>query len=755
MSGLDKDSSSLRASPNVDIDERAAERTALDNHLTPQIQAVLHAGIRRFNRLPTIDQAYKGLLKHLENHQQESLVQVVQNNADYVQSSLKAAGCQEAIRAADAQYFTSDVEKRYLEQHVLRKGLLERCIAVCQKKRSRMPTVEEGMLYLETAVSNNSLCLSLVQSQSTYLQFKMESLGYMNRRDLQEKEKANLDAMQKRILSWLHSKKNSTKADSPEQLQAAYLREHPDDAKLLAQHVKEYSALFITVYEQQQKMEENNIRDLQRYIATWARGADIDLSVIKSAADLQKLYLRQHPDSRKLLDTHRQVVTDIFEQEYKRRYQVLTASTKEARNELLRAVPVLLTSVDIPNEKFADSTVFRDEMLKRLEGVLSKHTFPPDEQRTLQKFAGEQIAKLHQHWLRENTALGLYEMRQLEEAVSTYEPKAASGVMTFTLFLEQFLRNCPCQAVAQKHQQRVRELLLQRWQQYSETSEATPGSGSDSPQTAVVSAELREMEVAIAASTQTGQALPPHIQQKLSALLSEGVRNRFASVDWEAIAPTLASVLTVGRFKPGSQRLQRLSESSKVTDLLSGREDKLAPFLLAMCGSLDGDEEIRRCLQEVKLSENPRDTLRIVFASPECRKAATRVRQNATLWSQFTQALSSIGLTLQDLNMEPDDDEEFQTEIDQDQTTLASITCGDDVPSDTETEPKSSKESEGLSQDLSGLSGEVMQQYEADTAEASAVKPDVFEDDEEPVSLLDQDMKESRRKINSTVTLAA
>ena len=344
--------------------------------------------------------------------------------------------------------------------------------------------------------------------------------------------------------------------------------------------------------------------------------------------------------------------------------QEFEKTKKQAKADIAKETNALLTVEDYENESFKTQSLFVAAMVARMQGTLMQHKKPEALYTELETYAKMLTAKLHTVWQKKHEALtdqlAEEELSQLEKAVVSWEPAASAQLTNFHEFKSAFLQVCPDKAIAKKHDSYVDALLKIKWQQYS-IQQVPSELGAE----AALTSASQSVEVQLA-------NLSPEIQAALAktgvknpaSLVDRNFRAKFSSVDWDALSPALAAFLHQNRLQVGSERVGRLAESEQMGTLVSGREDKLAPFLVAMCGALENDGEIQRCIREFDLSDNPKDTIRIIFASDDCRRAAYRVRQSPVIWTRFTQSLASIGLSLKDLKMDKEDEpeEEVDTE---------------------------------------------------------------------------------------------
>ena len=492
----------------------------------------------------------------------------------------------------------------------------------------------------------------------------------------------NVKELDGRIQSWLREPIDLQKVKSADELKKRYRETHPEDSKLMDVHKEHIDALFAKAYKDAEQKEGKEVNDLEKRISAWVEKQEIDPTTVRSADALKKLYLEKHPQDKARCTVQADLLNPLFTAAYRKGLEAYEAKKKRAKADIASATNSLLVTEDFANESFESEKLFISTMLSRLEGILAQHKKPNTLYKELETYATILVEKLHAVWQKKHEAVRnktlQQELKQIENAIAGWKPPKNSQFATFHQFRIAFLEACNCKEVANKHESFTNSLLKLQWAQYSNTkagpeAESLEQAGSQSVAAVATTSDLVQLQA---------QGLSPVIAAALSrtetvtgSYLDEITRNRF-SVDWNALSPALTSFLLEGRLRIGGDRLRRLVQSQKVETLFAGREDNLAPFFLVMCGELQNEGEIPRCLQELELSENPKQTIRIMLASDECRRAAFKVRQSPVIWNRFISALSTIGLSLKDLHLDVEDEDRAEQEIDEEMMQDADANAG-------------------------------------------------------------------------------
>ena len=526
-----------------------------------------------------------------------------------------------------------------------------------------------------------------------------------------------LNALEQRVDTWIKSAKiDLTKITSADALKTLYLQKHPQDKALLNANRDRFDRVFARAYKAAEQQEKKEVDGVEKRITTWISQQQIDVTKVKSGDDLKRLYLQKHPQDKARCDAHKNRFDPLFAAAHKKALEAYEAKKKEAKTHIAKATNTLLRPVDIENESLKSQALFIAAMLAQLQHILMQHRKPDALYKELETYAKILIEKLHAVWQSKHEALKnktmKEELSQIEKAIGSWKPPANKQLANFTEFRSAFLQGFPYKEILKKHEAFSNALLKLKWEQYSLSQNVSDAKSSQSP----------DQSVAITSTSQSVQARLANLQPEVAAAAtseSQSAQAELANLRPE-VAAALTSFLQQNQLRVGNKRALRLAQSGKITTLLSGRQDQLAPFLIAMCGLLDNEGEIQRCIREAELSDSPKDTVRIIFASSDCRDAAQKVRQCPLVWTRFSNFLSSVGVSLQDVHLQLNDEERSEQDI---QTEMVQEVVEDreDLEVEERDADVSSVENEEKSEIVAGGSNQFVElEEEAETIEEGA-----------------------------------
>ncbi len=468
----------------------------------------------------------------------------------------------------------------------------------------------------------------------------------------------------KSLQEWsVQAPQNSMTFDTPDAVKAAYLRAHSHHApffKVLAPQLGHICAVIAKSMAERDRKETDA---LFTRAALWQKNLIFDPSRIKNASDLKDEYVKYAPNDKKRCDVSRQTVDPHFEKEYRNLQKAYAETLSKLKSMAADRSMSSLKPADIDEESFKDVRVFSSAMMKRLEKFFQEHAKPESLPKTLQAYALSLMPTLHVVWQQKNkireNAQAKAEVAIIEKTIAAWKPGPKEPPKRLEEFMRQFSEQSPHKELLRTHRTYAESLLRLAWHRFSHEQRTEEKADTQSPKEDIeAQASISRIKVA-------------HLSPSLSSALKRKdpsvdgrLQQKFGAVDWDDVMPSLATAIGQHRLKAGGDRIRRLAESQKMEALLSNRQDKLMPFIFALCSFLEGDVDIQRSMRELELSQNPRDAIRIILASDASRRAAMKVRQIPQVWDKFESALSSIGVTLKDLHLHMEDEDRESEEID-------------------------------------------------------------------------------------------